>query len=457
MTYAYVHPAHSGLLRGVSGCTTLEIMTSPATTLQQPWLVRHSPVYYGWLIWIVSSIAIMASTPGQSFSISLFIDHYIVEFGMDRTTISGLYGLGTFLGSLSLTWLGRQIDVRGNRLIMLIVTALFALSLMACSLISGPIPVFLSFLALRGLGQGSLGLTSTSAVAIWFERRRGWAIGLMMVGFSLMQGIYLPWLHSYIETYGWRQTWVVLGLAVGAIMLPLIWWIIRDKPEDLGLLPDGKPAPTPDELLRMPGGQSLTLRQAQRTAIFWVFVFGRVVCAAFPTGLIFHQVSIFSQVGHNAQVAAETFALAMVLTAVATVFGGWFLDRIPPGIALALQMFSLGALCVSAMLMTELWLLVIYALSVALVFGFGNVFDGAVWISVFGRQHQGAIRGFTTTLLIAGTSLGPILLGFSYDYFGSYQPMLWLGAGLSLIALVMSLIVRRPRLVSSPQPVSDLL
>lgn len=432
-------------------------MTSPTTTLRQPWLARHSPVYYGWLIWIVSSIAVMASTPGQSFSISLFIDHYIVEFGMDRTTVSGLYGLGTFLGSLSLTWLGRQIDVRGNRRIMLIVTALFALSLMACSLISGPIPVFLSFLALRGLGQGSLGLTSASAVAIWFERRRGWAIGLMMVGFSLMQGIYLPWLESYIATYGWRQTWVVLGLAVGVIMLPLIWWIIRDKPEDLGLLPDGKPAPTADELLKMAGGRSVTLRQAQRTAIFWVFVFGRVVCAAFPTGLIFHQVSIFSQVGHSAQVAAETFALAMVITAGATVFGGWFLDRIRPGIALAIQVFALGALCISAMVMTTQWLLLVYALGIGIVFGFGNVFDGAVWISVFGRQHQGTIRGFTTTLLIAGTSLGPILLGFSYDYFGSYHPMLWLGAGLSLIALVISLLVKPLRPETLPTPVSDLL
>ena len=148
------------------------------------------------------------------FSVSLFIDHYIADFGLSRTTVSGLYGLGTFLAALSLTWIGHQIDRRGNRLAGTIIAGLFALALLACSLITGPVTILISFIAIRGLGQGSLGLTSSTAIAEWFNARRGFVMGISLVCFALFQRLYLPWLQSYIDAHGWRQTWLLLGSAV---------------------------------------------------------------------------------------------------------------------------------------------------------------------------------------------------------------------------------------------------
>ncbi|HSH28048.1 MAG TPA: MFS transporter [Wenzhouxiangella sp.] len=166
---------------------------SQTKSVQRSRFVERSPIFYGWIIWAVATLGVSATSPGQSFSVSLFIDHYIADFGLSRTTVSGLYGVGTFVAALSLTWVGRQIDRHGNRWAGTIIATLFALALLACSLITGPLPILISFIAIRGLGQGSLGLNSTTAIAQWFQARRGLVMGISLVCFALFQRLYLPW------------------------------------------------------------------------------------------------------------------------------------------------------------------------------------------------------------------------------------------------------------------------
>ena len=118
-------------------------------------LVSASPVYYGWIIWLVALIGAICSSPGQSFSISLFMDFFIEDFGLDRTTVSGLYGAGTFAASLSLTWIGRQIDARGNRRVGVAIGLLFLLVLVLASLINGPFMLFFALPACAAWGRAA--------------------------------------------------------------------------------------------------------------------------------------------------------------------------------------------------------------------------------------------------------------------------------------------------------------
>src|SRR5262245_36538152 len=92
-------------------------------------LVNGSPIYYGWIVWCVATIGWIATSPGQAFSISLFVDSFIRDFGLDRTSISALFALGTLIGAVCLTWVGRCIDKYGNRKMAAIIAVLFALSL----------------------------------------------------------------------------------------------------------------------------------------------------------------------------------------------------------------------------------------------------------------------------------------------------------------------------------------
>ncbi len=409
-------------------------------------LVAASPVYYGWIVWLVALIGTICSSPGQSFSVSLFMDFFIEDFGLDRTAVSSLYGAGTFVASLGLTWVGRQIDARGNRRVGASIGALFTLVLALCSLINGPIMLFFAFAGMRGLGQGALTLASSTAVANWFQQRRGRMMSLLALAFVLFQGIYVNLLRILLEVMDWRQVYVLLGVGVAALVIPSFALLMRDKPEKYGLMPDnaaGGAGESDDQASDIE--DNWTLKEAMRTPILWVFIAARILPSAWGTGLILHQVSIFAVLDHSAQVATETFAMMSLFAAGSALLAGYLIDRFKPSYVAALQMLAL--LCASglAMIMRETPLLIAYALAFGLGMGIGYVFEGAVWPNLFGRRFQGEIRGFVYTSSVIGSALGPALFGLSYDVSGGYEAVLWLGAGLCLVVLAAALLTPPPR------------
>jgi MFS family permease len=411
-------------------------------------LVNRSPFYYGWIIWAVATIGIIGTAPGQSFTVSLFVDHFIADFNLDRTTVSGLYGLGTFLGALGLTWIGRRVDRHGNRAAGALISGLFALALIGMSLITGPLMLLMGFIAIRALGQGALGLVSSTIIAQWFRNYRGRMISLMTVIFMLFQTVYVPWLQQLLETVDWRHVWLILSIGVGLVVLPVTWGLIRNRPEDFGLAPDGKKLSREEaerERYHLLHEDNYTLGEAMRTAIFWVFALGRMMGPAWVTALVFHQVSLFEALGHEASAAAQTYSMIALFAAGVALGFGVLVDRFRPAVALGVELAALILALFMATVMTQTWMLALYALAVGVMMGSGGVFDGAVWPNLFGRRNMGAIRGFVASLLVAGSAGGPILFGLSYDYLGGYGPMLWVGMLMSAVLLVLTFLVKEPR------------
>ncbi|MFC1960351.1 MFS transporter [Chloroflexota bacterium] len=421
-------------------------MTTKTQTRPGKSIVNRTPFFYGWVVWAVATLGLIATSPGQSFTVSLFIDHYIADFGIDRTTVSTLYGAGTFIAALSLTWVGRQIDRRGNRRMGVIVSLLFALALVGMALVAGPLTLFLGFIAIRGLGQGSLSLTNSTVIAQWFRGRRGFVMSLSLLIWALVRSAYLPVIQNLIDTYEWRQAWVIMAIAVAVTIPALTWFFIRDRPEDHGLQPDGKPLEESDEaaVLAALDDDGWTLGEAMRTSIFWVFIFGRLLSPAWGTGLTLHQISVFAELGHGPEVVAATFGAVSLVTAGASLGFGLLIDRLRPQLIMAFQLTTMIITLYFAMIMTETWMLLVYSVAYGITMGSGGVFDGAVWANIFGRRHLGTIRGFIATTGVAGTALGPVLYGISYDKLGGYVPVLWMGIGYGIIAIIAALLVRQP-------------
>ena len=408
-------------------------------------LIAASPVYYGWVIWLVALAGVLCSAPGQSFSVSLFMDHFIADFGLDRTAISSLYGAGTFAASLSLTWIGRQIDRWGNRRVGAALGTLFGIVLALCSLINGPIMLFFAFAGMRALGQGSLPLVSSTAVANWFRYRRGRMLSLLALSFALFQGLYVNVVRLLLETMDWRQVFIVLAAGVALLAVPAFALLMRERPEHYGLSTDSAAPAAPETRAKDADAEdNWTLAEAARTPMLWIFVVSRMLPSAWGTGLILHQVSIFADLNYSVRVATETFALISLVTAASALLAGYLIDRFKPAYVAALQMLALLAACLLATSMRETWLLIMYALAFGLGLGIGYVFDGAVWPNLFGRKFQGEIRGFVFTASVLGSAIGPALFGVSYDYAGGYGPALWAGAGLSLIVMLLALAAPTP-------------
>lgn len=411
--------------------------------MMQTWVTR-SPIFYGWVVWGVATLGVIMTSPGQSFSVSLFTDHFINDFGLSRTEVSGLYGTGTFLAAFILTWVGKWVDRHGTRVMGVAISGLFVLALLGLSVAISPIMLLIGFISIRGFGQGSLMLISNTAVTSWFRRLRGRMLSFTFVGFALFQSVYVPAVERLIDAYDWRTVWVMLGVMVGVTILPMMLLLMRDIPEHFGLRPDGDAIPEANDDKTPLEEISWTLRQAQGTPIFWVFALGLALSPAWVSGIIFHQVSLFEKLGHDSATVASTYSILSVVTAVMTLLAGVLMDRVKASRVLAAKLLGLIATLFLAQLMTTSWLLVLYAITMGFTMGIMGVFNGAVWPNLFGRAHQGAIRGFVMMIFVGSTSIGPILFGWSFDTFGSYNAVISLGIAIAIIPLVLSFWVKEP-------------
>ncbi|MDX2075893.1 MAG: MFS transporter [bacterium] len=414
-------------------------------------LVDRAPFFYGWVIWVAATVGIVVSAPAQAFSYSLFIDHYITDFAIDRQTVSGLFGLGTFIAALSLTWVGRQIDRRGSRLVGFVVGVLFTLALITSALVTGPFTLLLSFIAMRTLGHGAMVLVGTTAIGKWWRIKRGWVIGLALVVSALFQTEYLHTLQRLIDAVGWRWTWVILAGMVAIAFLPVWWSLMRDRPEQFGLLPDATPVTsreammTTAELFPVTAEDNWTLKEARRLPIFWVFVIGRFFSSAWGSGLVLHQVSIFGAQGHNSVTVASAYGLLAIANAGVTLFVGRTIHRFRLSWMMSFQIMMMVTTLALAMTMREMWMVYAYAIVFGIVFALGGILDNNIWAEMFGREHLGAIRGFTATFLIFGTSSGPWVFGWTYDLFGGYDFILLFGIVLGILPMILGMTINKPR------------
>ena len=442
--------------------------------------------FFGWLMVAAGALILFASGPGQSHTFGVFLTEVARDLRLSHTEVSFAYGAATLAAAFGLPFAGRHVDRRGARRVLAIVSILLGFAAIAFGFVNGLVVLALGFAAVRYFGQGCLFLCANNIVAQWFERRRGFALSLVWLGFSASVALHPPFAQWLIETVGWREAWLWLGLSTWALLFPVLW-LVRNRPEDVGLRPDGGPSPEPwtdprpgaaspatsrvephdpaarseadvgasadANLLREaetasgasagsgasprsdpPEITGLTLRQALRTSAFWIVAAGLSLIALLMTGLFFHQVAIFQLRGLDTHVATSVFAITAITSVVSAPVLGRIMDRAPSRLVFA------GALVVMAAALLTLHLVhdVTTSVTYAIVFGLANasmqVNVGYLWADYFGRRRLGSIQGSGQTALIVGASLGPLPFSLSRDLTGDYSAALVGSAVLSVLA-----------------------
>ncbi|MGY4689404.1 MFS transporter [Salibacterium sp. K-3] len=140
------------------------------------------PFFYGWLIVVIAALGAFFSGPGQTYTVSVFMDIYINEFDGSRTTISSLYSAATLAAGLLLFLTGRMIDKKGQRYTAVLVGTMLAAACFWNSAILGPVMMFIGFFMLRLFGQGSMTLVPNTLIPQWFSKQRGRAFSFMTLG-----------------------------------------------------------------------------------------------------------------------------------------------------------------------------------------------------------------------------------------------------------------------------------
>jgi MFS family permease len=408
--------------------------------------VAQFPIFYGWIVAATALVVMLLPYIGNDTTIGLFVDDLIAEYHLDQTTVATLLGMGGLAAGFALPRIGRIIDRRGSRLTFLVGGVLYALTLIALSFAGSPLVFLFLYILMRTLGHGPLSIVGGTVIAQWFLRMRGRVMGITVVVIWLVQSVYTPWMQQLVEAHGWRTFWGYSGLFIGLLGVPALWLLLRDRPEKFGLLPDG--AERVDESLA--AEQHWTLKEAQRTMIFWVFAAGRMVGPIVGASLILYQVVIFDDLGYEPHVAAQTFGMVSIAAALSSVVIGYLVDRVRPGLIMVVQMAMMGVSVLMTMTMTQPWMLVVYAVNFGAAIAIGQVFDNAVLPNLFGRKHLGEIRGFIATAVTFGAAVGPILFGWCYETLGSYNPLFYVFLGLFVVQMILSWIAPQPQ--RQPQP-----
>ena len=198
-------------------------------------------IFYGWIILAVAALGIFVSGPGQSHTFSVFLVHIQADLGLSATAVSSAYAFATLVAAFGLPLMGKLLDRIGPRQLLLSVTLLLGLACIAFGAVAGILWLAVAFAALRFLGQGSIMLGCSNLIAHWFDRRRGFALSIMAMGFSASMAVHPPLSQWLIDAVGWRQAWVWLGASTWVLLLPAVLFLVHNRPENLDLAPDGDP------------------------------------------------------------------------------------------------------------------------------------------------------------------------------------------------------------------------
>ena len=400
----------------------------------------------------VASLTMFASGPGQSHTFSVFLLPISEDLGISRTSVSSAYAFATLVAAFGLPHIGRLVDRHGVRTVLTGVGAAFGAAAVAFGAVSGYVLLTLGFAALRFFGQGSLMLCAGNLASQWFDRKRGLALSLTFLGFSVSVAVHPPLAQWLTDALGWRMAWVVMGVGTWAILLPMVLLLVFDRPEALGLRPDGASGTAKRDESSPPAAEpdgavvGLTLPEARRTGAFWIILASNCTFSALVTAMFFHQVSVFEAQGLDAATAASVFSVSAVVMVVTTPLVGMLLDRFPTKPLYASALLSVGAALVAMSFVGDLSSAIAYGV----VFGVANAAMHAhftfVWPQFFGRRHLGSIQGVAQMGAVIGASVGPIPLGLGYDYLGGYGGTLVALAALPVLCAVAVAFMRAPRL-----------
>ena len=403
-----------------------------------------SRLFYGWVILGVATLTMFSSGPGQSHTFSIFVDLIAKDLSISTTSIASAYAFATLLAAFGLTRMGVFVDRYGARNVLIFVSICLGFSCIAFGAAMGVITLSLAFMVLRFFGQGSMMLGATNLVAQWFSEKRGVAMSILMLGFSASMAIHPKLGLWLIEQVGWREAWMWLGFATWVMMVPLLWILVYDKPEPLGLRPDGTPISTSESTQASAEISGLKLLQSIRTPAFWIVGAGLFTTAMLITTLFFFQVPIFDQQGLSAEVATDMFGVSALVMALSMPLIGRTLDQTNPKYVFALTLILLAVCLAGITLVTTQMTAVIYALCFGVLTGTNMTLFGFMWAHYFGRKHLGSIQGVGQALGVIGASLGPLPLGIAFDKYGSYTEALHFLAFMPIACAILASFLIRP-------------
>jgi MFS family permease len=377
---------------------------------------------------------------------SLFFPPILSEFGWERGVTAGAFSFGFVVSGAISPLIGRLMDRAGPRAVMELGVALMGGGLLLAPLTTQPWHLYLTIGVMVGAGSVCLGYSGQSLfLPNWFIRRRGLAMGIAFAGVGIGSVTLLPWVQHMIEQTGWRTACTAIGILVLLVLAP-INLLVRKRPEDIGLAPDGGAAssatmakPASNIVDPVWAGIDWTLPRALATSRFWWIALGYFCGLYIWYAVQVHQTKFLLDIGFSPSVGVWALGVVSLLGIPGQILLGHISDRV--GREWIWTASCAGfAICFAALIALKyaptlpLVYLMVFAQG-ALGYGLTSIM-GAVVLEIFQGRHYGSIFGTIMLAGLAGGAAGPWVTGFLHDLTGSYTLAFAIGIAVSLLSAI---------------------
>ena len=401
--------------------------------------MARPPIFYGWRIVALASLAMVGTLPGRSQGLGLITEPLLTDLNLSRVAYANINFWATLIGALGALGVGRLIDRFGARVVLTVVTAALGVIVSAMSQVTTTAALAVALTLTRMVGQSALSVVSIAMVGHWFARRINTAMATYSVLLSIGFMIAFPIIGASVQRFGWRLTWLGIGVALAPIVAVISWMVARRSPESIGTTVDGDGV-SPDERAtvarddaELAGAEWTT---ALRSGAFWIFALGTALYGLIASGIGLFNESILAERGFGANVYYQSLVVTAMTGLAGNFLGGWLANRTSLTRLMSASLFVLAGGLMVLPHLASLGAVMAWAAAMGLAGGMVMVLFFSVFPRVFGRRHLGRIQGTAQALTVLASAVGPLLLAWCVDLTSSYAAMFRiLAAAVAVVAV----------------------
>jgi MFS family permease len=425
-------------------------------------LQRILPIYYGWVVVGASGTAVFARMATAITTLTVFIYPMSQELGWSRTLIAGAVSAGALSSMVLSPAIGWAIDRFGSRPVLVAGVLTVGASMTSLAWATIPATFYLAYAAGRVVFHTAAPIGASTVASRWFIRMRGRAIGVIFFCGAVGGVVFTMLAAVVINNFGVGAAWISLGVICLAVALLPNLLLVVERPEDLGLSPDGDPHDKAVMVANAPvapqgtahrvaiDSDSWTVRETARTLSFWVLALMGFATFFVHAGVNVHIAAYLRDEGLSLTNAATVVTASWVVSAAGSVGWGWLMERLPARIMYSFMLAMLSMAVLLLFLASSIAGAFAAAVLIGMVAAGGNIIPAVVYADYFGRASLGKIRGMGEIGVLIGQSTGPLLAGVVFDLKGSYTLIFLVFAATAAAGSLLVLAARRPARIGAP-------
>jgi MFS transporter, OFA family, oxalate/formate antiporter len=403
-------------------------------------------LFYGWVI-VMVSIVIAAILIGSRQSYGVFFTSIENEFGLNRAETSGIFSAFMAFSAIFSAIGGWALDKFGPKKTIATMGLFTGAGLLISSQVQSAWQLYLTYSILMAVGTGEAYTIIVGFVSRWFRKKRGLALGLATSGGGVGTLVYAPFASYLIISFDWRNALIVLGL-IALVVVILASLLLKGYPREIGLYPDGDKSDTEVKANNAPAGYGFTeaLKTRQFWFIFTVWLFQGIAVYIITT----HIIPYATDAGISEMAAATIISVNSVFNIIGALSAGALSDKFGrKTISIIYALIGAASLIWLLTLLTNIWLLFIFAAIFGLSFGGVPNIISAYTGDIFGTRNIGTIMGAIGVAWFIGAAIGAIVGGAVFDLYKSYFIAFLFGVFCMLVVTLFLAILTKPKIAKT--------